>query len=134
MAMRPRVRSPKRPFAMAALLFVMACESEPFGTPQNITAPPPLWTRRYIDISDNFYNPVPLTVTLHTRVFWTNKGTEAHTVTFEAPASFDSGWLSPNQETNRQMNALGTFNYRCLRHAGMKGTINVIPKAFNPTL
>ena len=119
---------------LALLLGPIGCESETFGTQQNITAPPPLWTRRYIDISDNFYNPVPLTVTLHTRVFWTNKGTEPHTVTVDAPASFDSGWLSPSQETNRQMNALGTFHYRCLRHPAMKGTITVIPKAFDPTL
>ena len=133
--MRPSTQAPRR-HLWAALLLVctVACEDQPFGTQQNITAPPPLWTRRAIDINDNFFNPVPLTVTQHTRVFWTNKGTEAHTVTFDAPVSFDSGWLSPNQETNRQMNALGTFSFRCSRHPEMRGTITVVPRTFNPTL
>jgi plastocyanin len=124
-----------RSWALALVLFAAtACEDETFGVRQNITAPPPLWTRGYIDIKDNFFNPVPLTVTQHTRVFFTNKGTEPHTVTFDAPVSFDSGWLSPNQETNRQMNALGTFTFRCARHPEMKGTITVVSRTLNPTL
>lgn len=127
-----------RSTALALLLLctaaVAACSDESFGVPQNITAPPAVWVRRYIDIRDNFFNPVPLTVTQNTRVFWTNQGTEAHTVTFDSPVSFDSGWLSPNEQTNRQMNVIGTFTYHCARHPGMKGTVTVIPKTFNPTL
>ncbi len=123
----------------SALLVTMvlgaaACEREPFGTPQNITTPPPLWRRAHIEIRDNFFNPVPLTVTQHTRIFWTNKDVEAHTVTFDEPVSFDSGWLSPNQETNRQMNAIGKFSYRCLIHPNMKGTVQVIPRTVLPSL
>ncbi|HEY0672160.1 MAG TPA: hypothetical protein VGD27_07840 [Longimicrobiales bacterium] len=114
-------------------LTLTACEEDNFPSPEAISAPP-MRVRRNVEIRDNFYNPVPVTVTVGTRVFWTNHGLEPHTVTFDAPVSFDSGWIDPNGQANRQFNLIGEFTYHCLIHPQMRGAVRVISNTFVPTL
>jgi plastocyanin len=116
------------------LACVVACESEEFPQPEPILGPPPPRFSITVTISDQVFNPVPVTITQGSRVFWINKGFTGHAITFDAPITFSSGWLSPNEQANRQFNALGTFTYHCLIHPEKRGTIQVISRTFIPTL
>ena len=107
------------------LLTLAACADEHFPLPPPAQGPPPVRVYREVTIRDNYFNPVPLTITVGTRVFFTNKGVDIHSIVFEPPISFYSGSLTPNSSVQRQFNAVGVFRYRCEIHPQMKGTIDV---------
>ena len=72
-----------------------------------------------------------LTISINEIVRWENADTAAHTVTSgtaeEGPDGiFDSGLFPPGQDYSVQFDEIGEFDYFCLVHPWMVGTITVL--------
>ena len=76
-----------------------------------------------ISIIDNDYSPRSRTVSVGSTVVWANNGALPHTVTLSG--QFDSGILMPGERYSRTFGTAGTYNYLCILHPGMAGTLVV---------
>ena len=81
-----------------------------------------------IIILDYQYNPATLTVPAGTTVEWINQDADDHTATSYAgsPASFDLTVNGDGGSAQFTFTLPGTYNYHCLFHAEMFGTIIVV--------
>ena len=71
----------------------------------------------------NYLRP-RLEVTVGTTVEWTNRDPLPHTVT-AVNGSFNSGLIQPGKTFRHTFTKLGTYNFYCMPHPFMKGTIIV---------
>ena len=79
-----------------------------------------------VSIVDNAFNPPTVTVSVGSVVQWTNTGALPHTVTATDPAgAFDSGTLNPGQTFEVTFANPGTYQYQCLIHPEMTGSVVV---------
>lgn len=77
-------------------------------------------------IKDFRFSPATLTITVGTKVTWTNAGRATHTVTSKlGPRRFDSGDLRPGQTFRLRFKRPGVYHYFCRIHPFMKGEIVV---------
>jgi len=80
--------------------------------------------------TDNRFRPLELTVTVGTKVVWTNVGQNLHTVTAN-DRTFDSGTLEGGQTFAVTFDEVGHFPYYCQIHgepgSGMFGLVIVRP-------
>jgi plastocyanin len=68
----------------------------------------------------------PLTVPRGTKVTWTNKDDDPHTVTSDSdPKLFKSSALDTDESFSFTFNEAGTFKYFCSIHPRMQGTVIV---------
>ena len=70
------------------------------------------------------YDPQVLTVSVGDVVTWMNAGAVPHSVT-ASDRSFDSGYLPSGQAFAWTASAAGTYNYVCIFHPWMTGTVVV---------
>ncbi len=68
---------------------------------------------------------IKLVIGVNNTVTWTNDDSSPHTVT-ATDKTFDSGNLNAEQSFTYTFNTPGTFNYICLYHSWMKGTVVVV--------
>lgn len=66
-----------------------------------------------------------LTVSVGTKVKWTNNDSVPHTVTSDSGA-FASDNLAKGQSFEFTFDKEGTYSYHCSIHPSMKGTITVV--------
>lgn len=98
----------------------------PATTPPTITPPPPTPVQGLYDIwiPGREFRPSVLTVPLVTKVTWTNKDSEPHTIISDT--GLFSGTVGPLVGTfSYTFNQTGTFEYNCDIHPGMTGKITV---------
>lgn len=77
------------------------------------------------DAPDHYaFTPGGLTVATGTTVTWTDKSDAPHTVTSDT-GMFGSSQLSENQTFRFTFSQAGTYNYHCMVHSYMHGTITV---------
>ncbi|MGN6616983.1 MAG: cupredoxin domain-containing protein [Ilyomonas sp.] len=67
-----------------------------------------------------------LNVAEGTKVTWTNNDATTHTVTADDD-SFNSGDIAAGQTYSRTFSVAGTYNYHCVYHSMMKGSVVVKP-------
>ena len=79
-----------------------------------------------IFMKGSVFAPSSLQVNLGTTVTWQNDDNTVHTVTAD-DASFDSGDMSSGASFTHTFSSLGTYSYHCMHHAGMVGSITVVP-------
>jgi plastocyanin len=72
----------------------------------------------------SFYRPDALTVPAGTTVRFVNEDTDIHTVTAR-DGSYDSGLMFQNQAWTYTYSTPGTYEYYCLPHPWMVGTVEV---------
>ena len=70
------------------------------------------------------FTPATLTVSVGTKITWTNKDGMAHTVTSNTGV-FDSGNMVNNAVYSYTFTSAGTYPYVCTLHPGMTGSIVV---------
>jgi plastocyanin len=70
------------------------------------------------------YEPTTLTVAVGTTVTWTNLDPVAHTVT-DIHQAWDSGLFEENGTFSMTFTAPGTYQYYCVPHPMMIGTVEV---------
>jgi plastocyanin len=77
-----------------------------------------------VDVGENYYAPVNVTISVGETVTWTNSGVQGHTVTAD-----DNSWgdddLEPGQTYSHTFTAPGVYPYFCVLHDGQTGTITV---------
>lgn len=78
-----------------------------------------------VAISNFSFNPSALTVSVGTKVTWTNNDSVPHTVTSDTGNTLGSLTLSSGQSYSHMFTQVGTFSYHCSVHPGMTGTIVV---------
>jgi plastocyanin len=93
-------------------------------------APAASAARASVAIRDFEFVPPRVTVAKGTTVTWTNRGNAPHTAT-AVDRSFDSGMLQAGGRFSRRFDTLGTFQYLCLVHPSMRGTV-VVTKGAPP--
>ncbi|MBI5399449.1 cupredoxin family copper-binding protein [Candidatus Saganbacteria bacterium] len=79
-----------------------------------------------VNIQDFAFSSSALSISVETTVTWTNRDSVTHTVTVNSgPTSFDSGSITPGSSFSHQFTWAGTYEYHCLPHPYMTGTITV---------
>src|SRR4030042_3166627 len=82
-----------------------------------------------IELRDFRFNPDMVTIKQGTTVTWVNKDGVTHTVTSgvrdNESGLFDSGNINSGATFSYTFNEKGTFDYFCVPHSGMDGTIVV---------
>ncbi|MBI2849469.1 MAG: cupredoxin domain-containing protein [Chloroflexi bacterium] len=77
-----------------------------------------------VQIGDNLYSPVSLSLGAGSTVTWINAGALPHTVTSDT-GLFDSGMLKKGQSFSFSFLSPGVYPYHCLFHSGQNGAITV---------
>lgn len=91
-----------------------------------LAVPPAFADDSAVSISGLAYGPSSITVTVGDSVTWTNGDGVPHTVTAD-DASFGSSSLAPDETFTWTFSAAGTFNYHCLIHSTMSGSVTAQP-------
>ncbi len=76
-----------------------------------------------VKVKDNKFRPRLLEIDAGTRVTWTNRGQNPHTVTSNT-SLFNRG-IDPGETFSRKFKDPGTFKYHCEIHDGMSGRVIV---------
>ena len=76
------------------------------------------------NIDDFAFTPDPIIIEVGDRVVWTNRGDETHTVTAD-DGSFEDDDVDPDESYDETFREPGRFAYRCTRHDGMTGVVEV---------
>lgn len=77
-----------------------------------------------VDIRDLAFIPADIEIAAGTTVTWTNSDTMPHTAT-ASDGAFDSGVFDPGASFSYTFDEAGSFDYACLLHPEMLGTIVV---------
>ena len=79
-----------------------------------------------VEIRDDRFAPVELSVAAGTVVAWVNKGADWHSVA-AFDGAFESGRIAPGDQFEHRFDEHGRFRYLCKHHGlqGMIGTVNV---------
>ncbi len=77
-----------------------------------------------VEIKDFKYNPAALTVKKGTVVTFINRDLAGHSATAD-DGSFDTGVLGQEKSKTVTFDKAGTFNFHCIPHPNIKGTITV---------
>ena len=81
-------------------------------------------------IGQVYYDPTDISVSIGTTVVWTNNDNAAHTATSGSleqgiSGEFDSDLMPPRESFEYTFNTADTFDYFCLLHPWMIGTVTV---------
>ena len=94
-------------------------EASPEASPQAAAA-----EECVVDIRDLTFMPADIEIAVGTTVTWTNSDTVPHTAT-ATDGTFDSGVFDPGETFSYTFEEAGTFDYTCLIHPEMQGSIVV---------
>jgi plastocyanin len=83
-----------------------------------------------VAISDYSFKPATIAVAPGTRIVWTNKDDDPHTVTAD-DGSFDSKGLGQGDAFGRVFAKPGRYPYHCSAHPFMKGVV-IVTKGSTP--
>jgi len=78
-----------------------------------------------VSISSFAFNPESVTISTGDTVRWTNLDSANHTAT---GSTFDSGILQEGESYEFQFTDAGTYEYSCLIHPSMRGSVIVEEK------
>jgi plastocyanin len=99
-----------------------------------ITATPVLTPERTVSVSDNTitivknaFSPANMTVKAGSTVRWVNGDDHPHRIEFVNKAFSTSAYLlGSSQSASQRFDKPGTYDYDCMIHPYMKGTITVV--------
>jgi plastocyanin len=109
-------------FAGAALAHDMAEMAMPAAAGTQLAATEP----NAVTIDNFAFGPAAITVAAGTKVTWTNRDDEPHTVvSADDPKLFKSGALDTDDNFSFTFDKPGTYRYFCSIHPHMTGTVVV---------
>ena len=76
-----------------------------------------------VNMGENFFSPLTITIDVGGTVTWLNSGQEDHTATGNG---FDTGTVGPGASASHTFSTAGTFPYVCALHSDMSGTVQVL--------
>ncbi len=77
-----------------------------------------------IEITDNAYSDIEVTISAGANVRWVNNGADNHTVTSDA-LTWGSGTMAPGVQYIKKFEEAGTYTYFCSYFPSMTGTVIV---------
>jgi plastocyanin len=78
-------------------------------------------------IAGNVFKPADMTVKVGSTVRWVNGDDHPHRIEFVNKAFSTSTYLlGPSQSASQRFDRPGTYDYDCMIHPYMKGTITVV--------
>ena len=101
-----------------------AGEATPAASPMASPAASPTGIGCAVEIRDFSFQPAQIEISVGTTVTWTNYDTAAHTST-AADGTWNSGNLDQGQSYSFTFDRPGRYDYVCLYHPNMKGTVVV---------
>ncbi len=105
--------------------FYAGCNEED----NSYNTPPPSSNPNTVSILYSSFNPGNKTVSVGTKVTWTNNDNIAHTVTSGTPGNpsglFNSGNIAPGGTFEFTFSQAGEFNYFCNIHQSMTAKVTV---------
>ncbi len=117
----------KRLITLAAACAALASASGCDDTPMNPGGGGGGGTTVTITVQDFQFANGDRTVTVGTKIVWTNAGSAGHTVTSDGGMWAEQIIPSGSSTTAITFNTVGTFDYHCRFHPSMIGTITVQP-------
>ena len=118
--------SPRTAFALIATVAIAAACSSPAAAPAATSAPAAAASVN-IDVQ-GFKFPPNTDVAPGTKVTWTNKDGDAHTVTSTGSGGpLNSPAMATNDTFSYTFTTAGTFNYLCTIHPFMTAVVTVTP-------
>lgn len=80
-----------------------------------------------VEVRDYAFIPATITIQAGDSVTWVNSDDVAHTATSTAgaPAAFDTGLIDGGQSASLTFTVPGTYDYFCIPHPSMTGTVIV---------
>jgi plastocyanin len=78
-----------------------------------------------VTIKDYLYEPADITVPVGTTVKFTNQDSTPHTATSKEAGVFESGPIKTGKTGTIKLEKAGTYQYYCVFHPFMSGTITV---------
>jgi plastocyanin len=110
--------------AVALLAAAASCAKAP--PPIEIASPSPTDANQVVIYNFKF-KPQTITVPVGATVTWINKDATPHTATHRSFSDepFDSGDLQFDQTFAHTFHTAGTYDYLCVLHQGMRGTVIV---------
>jgi plastocyanin len=79
-----------------------------------------------ITIAKDTFRPADMTVPVHSTVRWVNADDHPHRIEFEDKSFSTSTFLlGSSQSASQRFDVTGSFNYSCMIHPEMRGTITV---------
>jgi len=112
-------------FGLTAIFSNSCSKSDDMGSPGGGGLDP---NAQNVSIQGMAFTPATVTVSIGTKIVWTNMDTDTHTVTSDDGTSFNSGNISPQGSFNFTPTQTGTFTYHCSIHPTMTGTVQVVIK------
>ena len=119
-----------------ALVLAAGCGDDSQGP----SKPPPASTshKKVVEVRNNFFSPIDVTIARGDTVVWFNAGSAGHTTTSGAGCSADGLWDSGGLASGESYSVIfgdngvtqtGTMPYYCVPHCGMgmTGTVTVSP-------
>jgi len=106
---------------ITGLLAAISCSSSSQTTTPSETTPT---QSSAVTIQNLSFSQANITVSVGTKVTWTNKDSITHTVTSDT-GLFDSGPINNGGTFSYTFNNKGVFDYHCTIHPTMKGTVTV---------
>lgn len=79
-----------------------------------------------ITIKDFKFTPILITIKVGETVTWINQDSVKHTVTSETGSELNSNLFGKDETYSHQFKTAGTYEYYCVPHPSMKGTVVVI--------
>ena len=111
----------KRIIAVASLTLLLGACSKDKSTDNSGTAANTIT----VSMKGSAFSPSNLQVGITTTVTWLNDDNMVHTVTSDKPG-FDSGDIQPGGRFSFTFNSVGTYDYHCVHHPNMTGTVLVM--------
>ncbi len=113
--------------ALILVVLISGCTSEQATAPTQkatppVVTPPPPTSKAEVQIVDFTFYPAEVTIVKGGTVTWSQKDTNAHTVTGDG---FESNKLSQGQTYSHTFNDAGTYDYWCTIHSSMRGKVIV---------
>ena len=116
-----------RILATAAVVVASGCTSTSTTKPGRVVSAPKPSNPEEIIIYEYKFVPMTLTVPAGTTVTWINYDTAPHTATYRSfgDEAFDTGKIAANEVYRHKFRTAGTYDYICIFHQGMRGTVVV---------
>ena len=108
--------------ALLGATLLSACFSERTTGPETTTPCDGTTTACDVSVIDNDFSPRTVHVTTGSTIRWENNGDSPHTSTGD---DWDSGTILVGGSFEHTFDATGSFDYECVFHSGMTGTVVV---------
>ena len=100
--------------------------SQKIGNTQTSTESDNLNSTNIVELKGFAFNPPIITIKAGESITWINRDSAKHTVTSETGSELNSNLFGKDESYSHQFNTAGTYEYYCVPHPSMKGTVVVI--------